>query len=34
VNRVIDLAHATKIDTIAAALAALGMQLEISATPA
>ncbi|SAL61076.1 type II toxin-antitoxin system HicB family antitoxin [Caballeronia humi] len=34
VNRVIDLGHATKIDTIAAALAALGLQLEITATPA
>ena len=34
VNRVIDLGHATKIDTIAAALAALGMQLEIRVVPA
>lgn len=34
INRVIDLGHATKIDTIAAALSALGMHLEITATPA
>lgn len=34
INRVIDLDHATKIDTIAAALSALGMHLEITATPA
>jgi antitoxin HicB len=34
INRVIDLGHATKIDTIASALAALGMHLEITATPA
>lgn len=33
VTRVIDLNHTTKIDTIAAALAALGMHLELSATP-
>lgn len=30
VNRVIDLHHATKIDTLAAALAALGKQLRVS----
>lgn len=34
INRVIDLRHTTKIDTIAAALAALGMHLELSVTPA
>lgn len=34
INRVIDLGHSTKIDTIAAALSALGMHLEISASPA
>jgi antitoxin HicB len=34
INRVIDLGHATKIDTIAAALSALGMHLESNATPA
>jgi antitoxin HicB len=34
INRVINLRHPTKIDTIAAALAALGMHLELSATPA
>lgn len=33
INRVIDLGHATKIDTIAAALSALGMHLELSVTP-
>jgi antitoxin HicB len=31
---VIDLGHATKIDTIAAALAALGKRLELSIVPA
>ncbi|WP_158935321.1 type II toxin-antitoxin system HicB family antitoxin [Burkholderia sp. S171] len=30
VNRVIDLEHATKIDTVASALAALGMRLELN----
>jgi len=30
VNRVIDLGYATKIDTIASALAALGMRLELN----
>lgn len=34
INRVIDLRHTTKIDTIEAALAALGMHLQLSATPA
>lgn len=34
VNRVIDLGHATKIDTIASALAALGMRLELNVIPA
>ena len=34
INRVIDLRHTTKIDTIEAALAALGMQLQLCATPA
>ncbi|RKP45594.1 type II toxin-antitoxin system HicB family antitoxin [Trinickia fusca] len=34
INRVIDLGHATKIDTIAAALFALGMDLELSIKPA
>jgi antitoxin HicB len=34
INRVIDLGHATKIDTIAAALSALGMHLELNVSPA
>ena len=34
INRVIDLGHATKIDTIAAALSALGIHLEITVAPA
>jgi antitoxin HicB len=34
VNRVIDLGHATKIDTIASALAARGMRLELNVIPA
>ena len=34
VNRVIDLGHATKIDTIALALAALGMRLALNVIPA
>ncbi|WP_206950676.1 type II toxin-antitoxin system HicB family antitoxin [Trinickia acidisoli] len=34
INRVIDLRHTTKIDTIATALSALGMHLELSITPA
>jgi antitoxin HicB len=33
VNRVIDLGHATKIDTIALALAALGLRLELNVIP-
>lgn len=32
VQRIVDLAHATKIDTIAKALAALGKRLSVSAT--
>jgi antitoxin HicB len=34
VQRVIDLGHVTKIDTIASALAALGKRLELSIVPA
>ncbi|MFM0738912.1 type II toxin-antitoxin system HicB family antitoxin [Paraburkholderia xenovorans] len=34
IQRVINLGHATKIDTIASALAALGMRLELSIVPA
>jgi antitoxin HicB len=34
VNRVIDLAHTTKIDTIASALAALGKRLQLTLAPA
>jgi antitoxin HicB len=34
INRVIDLGHATKIDTIASALAALGMRLELTTSAA
>src|SRR5476649_42553 len=34
VNRIIDLGHATKIDTVASALAALGMRLELNVIPA
>jgi len=30
VNRIVDIGHATKIDTIAAALEALGKRLEIA----
>jgi antitoxin HicB len=34
IQRVIDLGHVTKIDTIASALAALGKRLELSIVPA
>lgn len=33
INRIVTLSHTTKIDTIAAALAALGMRLEVTITP-